>query len=102
MLRPPSSAPFPDTTRFRADATLSAEGTGQSASGAATDKAGNSASTTVSGIKVGKTAATGSSVATGGPNTTKKKNSGAAARRLHPADTPSGHRGGRAGTPRPT
>src|SRR2546427_300615 len=41
-----------------ADATLSAEGTGQSASGAATDKAGNSASTTVSGIKIDKTAPT--------------------------------------------
>jgi hypothetical protein len=37
------------------DTTLSAEATGQSATGTATDKAGNSASTTVSGINIDKT-----------------------------------------------
>ncbi len=47
------------------DATLTGEGAGQSASGSVTDKAGNSASATVSGINIDKTAPTVSLV--GGP-----------------------------------
>jgi hypothetical protein len=48
-----------------ADVTVSAEGAGQSASGTATDNAGNTASATVSGINIDKTAPTVSLV--GGP-----------------------------------
>jgi hypothetical protein len=44
--------------------TLSTEGAGQSASGSATDSAGNGASTTVSGINIDKTAPTASASAT--------------------------------------
>src|SRR5439155_26628311 len=50
-----------------ADATL-AEGNGQSSSGTATDKAGNSASTTVSGINIDKTAPTLNRPGTTPPN----------------------------------
>ena len=48
--------------------TLSAEGAGQSASGTATDEAGNSASTTVSGINIDKTDPTISGSASPAPN----------------------------------
>src|SRR2546428_12726593 len=88
--RPPRSALFPYTTLFRsyksdvtvhfscadtlartqggaADAPL-AEGNGQSSSGTATDKAGNSTSTTVSGINIDKTAPTISGAAPTSPN----------------------------------
>ena len=50
------------------DATLSLEGAGQSASGTATDRAGNSASTTVSGINIDKTDPTISGSRTPGAN----------------------------------
>src|SRR5207249_1423352 len=64
---PSSSADTSSGTRSSsADATL-AEGTGQSSTGTATDKAGNSASTTVSGINIDKTAPTISGAATTSP-----------------------------------
>ncbi|MGE5690005.1 MAG: PxKF domain-containing protein [Pseudomonadota bacterium] len=48
--------------------TLSSEGAGQSSGGAATDDAGNSASTTVSGINIDKTAPTATATASPGAN----------------------------------
>ena len=50
------------------DVTLSGEGAGQSVTGTAVDNAGNSASTTVSGINIDKTAPTASASASPAPN----------------------------------
>jgi large repetitive protein len=52
----------------RSPVTKSTEGADQSVAGTATDKADNSASTTVSGINIDKTAPTLSGTPTAGPN----------------------------------
>src|SRR5439155_3595208 len=54
--------------------TLSAAGAAQSATGTATDKAGNSTSTTVSGINIDKTAPTTSDPTTEPPNPAHREN----------------------------